>query len=385
MCSNIAMPAIHLFNPENDLALSSGSAHYTARPNAMAFHRAGEALPFWWAEAGDRVIAPSVPEVWLAEMKKLFDIKVDFYKADMDSAGFHARPWGWSLDAKSQFLRVGVDSMALLTDEHIDRLRQLSHRRLTIEVLRRLSLKCDFIKTPIPIEAYTTDEAMSFISDSPSCYVKSPWSSSGRGVFSTIAMPREELARRIGGIIRRQGSVMCEVELDKVADFAMLFHSDGKRVRHFGYSLFFNAATSAYVGNMIMDDAAIVARLSQWVPETHLHEVALALQDILTELVASDYQGCFGVDMMIYRDDKGGMAIAPCVEVNLRMTMGVVAWIWRQRYLAEGCQAILKVEYGECTASGTPPMVVNGKLHKGTISLIPQNPDFHITIEVASR
>lgn len=376
------MPAIHLFNPENDLALASGMPFYTARPNARALHDAGAALPFWWAEDGDRVIASNLSAEWFEQMKQTFALNADIFQRESDVMGHVACPWGWSLDAKCQFVKEGVDASILPDDKVIERLRELSHRRLTIDVMRQLRKLCDFIKVPLPIEAESTDEAMDFIAQHRSCYVKSPWSSSGRGVFSTIAMPDEELSRRIGGIIRRQGSVMCEVELDKVADFAMLFYSDGAKVKHIGYSLFFNAATSAYVGNRIMSDEKIIEYLSQWINLAQLQQVSVALESILTTIFAADYQGYFGVDMMIYRDADGCMSIAPCVEVNLRMTMGVVAWLWRKRYLAEGCDAILRVEYRECTASDVAPVVVNGKLKCGTISLIPPNPQFFITIEV---
>ena len=49
---------LHLFNPENDLALALGCRHYTPPPHAVAIHNAGALLPMWWAEKEDRVIAP---------------------------------------------------------------------------------------------------------------------------------------------------------------------------------------------------------------------------------------------------------------------------------------------------------------------------------------
>ncbi len=44
----------------------------------------------------------------------------------------------------------------------------------------------------------------------------------------------------------------------------------------------------------------------------------------LTSLLDSRYCGYMGVDMMVVRRGDG-FALVPCVELNLRMTMGVVA------------------------------------------------------------
>jgi hypothetical protein len=44
------------------------------------------------------------------------------------------------------------------------------------------------------------------------------------------------------------------------------------------------------------------------------------------QLLKHKYQGPFGVDMMIVgKEDKDGFLLHPCVEINLRRTMGHVA------------------------------------------------------------
>ena len=53
--------------------------------------------------------------------------------------------------------------------------------------------------------------------------------------------------------------------------------------------------------------------------------LAFIVGDALTKVVAAHYSGPAGVDMLTYRDSSGGVAIAPCIEVNLRMTMGFAA------------------------------------------------------------
>ena len=64
--------ALHLFVPENDLALASGLARYTPVPVGWHMHLSGEALPMWYADRGDRVMSfgmlalTSDGRIWLA-------------------------------------------------------------------------------------------------------------------------------------------------------------------------------------------------------------------------------------------------------------------------------------------------------------------------------
>ena len=57
--------------------------------------------------------------------------------------------------------------------------------------------------------------------------------------------------------------------------------------------------------------------------------VSLDLLDTVSQQVAQqldlgDYRGPFGIDMMVVRGDDGFL-LHPCVEINLRRTMGHVA------------------------------------------------------------
>ncbi len=223
-----------------------------------------------------------------------------------------------------------------------------------------------------------------FLSEAPRCFLKFPWSGSGRGVIDASAFPSGEVRRRALGVIRRQGSIMCEKRLDKVKDFAMLFHSDGEKVSFVGYSLFFTDHAGTYAGNLLAKDELILDELSQSVPKEHLEETALCLEKIFTELLAMDYKGYFGVDMMVYRQGEK-LEIAPCVEVNLRMTMGVVAWIWTRRYLADESVAVMRVSHGPALMKVEKPEIALGKLSKGRVDLVPPNDQFNIVIEAVRR
>ena len=82
-------------------------------------------------------------------------------------------------------------------------------------------------------------------------------------------------------------------------------------------------------------------------PMEELHELLLGMypdldsvigQVLMTinELISPHYDGPLGVDMMLYRDQDGQIAINPCVEINLRMTMGMVTAAMGSRHALRG-------------------------------------------------
>ena len=374
------MPRIHLFNPENDLALAFGGSNYTPPANALALHNAGAALPLFYGERGDMVIGREIDRTWVAEAVNRFDLGTSifdgYYPLECEAA-----PWGWSLDARRQLEQAGVNQNALISPEQIECLRQLSHRRLTVEVMAQLAQSLPFEIPARPIEATTPKQALDYHKEHGGCYVKLPWSSSGRGVFDASGLTDDALLSRVKGMINRQGSVMCEQRLDKVEDFAMLFYSDGRQVKRVGYSAFYNEHGASYGGNIVANDEILGRRLAAIVGDDRLRLISEALQSILTLIIAPHYKGYFGVDMLAYTDGSQ-VLVAPCVEINLRMTMGVVAWRLAQTVLADGLTARFSVFYGGSVQPARMAAIENNRLIAGTVSLIPPHKNFNITLEV---
>lgn len=325
---------IHLFNPENDLALASGCSNYTPPPHAVAIHNAGALLPLWWAENGDSVIIPSRYHndgIRLAARLgldiNLIDSKSGSASGLTDFTDSIPTPWGWSHNAVRQFRCAGAVHN-LPDDETIDRMRRLSHRRSSIAILNELNLAMDE-SFPVAVEATSPEIVIETEKSFPGCFIKSPWSGSGRGIFQAQNIPEQVLAARVSGIIRRQGCVMVEKGLDKLLDFAALFYCDtrpdsGPDIRFEGLSLFSAESRGMYDGNIVAPQSILRQRLATYIDISRLDTIISHLQNILGNLLGNDYRGYCGIDMMIYHED-GVIKIQPCVEMNLRMTMGVVA------------------------------------------------------------
>ena len=106
----------------------------------------------------------------------------------------------------------------------------------------------------------------------------------------------------------------------------MEFVSDGcGLVTCLGLSLF-HTSNGAYTGNILASEDEKIKMISRYVPIDLIDAIKEKICCILGDRFKGRYSGVFGVDMMILgRDDKAGFLLHPCVEINLRRTMGHVA------------------------------------------------------------
>ena len=178
-------------------------------------------------------------------------------------------------------------------------------------------------------------ELEAFLQERGELVLKAPWSGSGRGLLKVSSTSwNTQLAGWAARILRVQGVVMAEPIYDKVADFAMEFYAEKQNgVRFAGYSLFETDAHGNYKLNLLLPDTEIEKRLAAYVSQDVLHEVRTHLLSALRQLLKGDYEGYLGVDMMICRLTEE-FVVHPCVEINLRMNMGVVSRLFFDRYVS---------------------------------------------------
>ncbi len=357
---------LHIFNPEHDIALASGLENFTAPHAGRQLRHDLGFLPALWATDGDCVLVDdaelaktSMQKLAVAARKHLgaraFDnFSIDFLQpgarrvADCDSV----EPWGWDAALCARLRRMGVGDALLPGDEQLREIREWSHRRTSIWLLKHLlddgvataisqcplndeslggksySIMQPFDQRPLPEEFSSVDEAWSTLA----CrfrggVVKAPWSSSGRGVRFFVKNDDKTEANVKAwarGVIARQGSVVVEPYYKKVKDFGMEFEAraDGK-VYYQGLSLF-QTANGAYTGNIVATERRKWEMMSRYFPAEQLYSVKEHICHHLTTLLQGRYQGPLGVDMMVVYAE-GGFLLHPCVEVNLRRTMGHVA------------------------------------------------------------
>ena len=328
------MKEVYLFNPEHDLALAHGAHNYTAPPFARQLRHDLRLLPAWLAPAGSFVAVPDDCDLdedrqWLRE-HDLQVTPIDIsHIADLGPC--HIHPWGWDAALRYRLQQAGVSPNCLPTDDELDWIRRLSHRRSTIAVHRALGEA--FL--PCPVELTTQEDVAHFINQHPGCYLKMPWSGSGKGIYRVIdSQGDNHVPQWIAGALKRQGSLLCEVGLDRLQDFAIECECLDGKTRLTGYSVFDSDFHSQFGTGRV----APMEELHQFLLEQYSdldHPVDNVLK-ALDGIVAPHYDGPLGIDMMLYKKQNGEIALNPCVEINLRMTMGMVTAAMGSRHSLRG-------------------------------------------------
>ncbi len=369
------MRRLHLFFPENDLALAMNIAGYTPPPAATRLRRAGQTLGLWYGDAGDDVFDQGIDGRWYETIRSRYGLRTELFAGS--TAGLTPAPWGWSKASRLFLERIGFSKDMLPDDAALDRIRELSHRRTAAMIGDALARTLPYKVASPAVELSSAENVRTFVEKVEHAVLKLPWSSSGRGLLFATPADVERMIPQIEGVIRRQGSIMGEKRYRRKLDFAMLFTMENGRCIFDGLSLFGTDANGAYTGNVLAPQEELASAIERETPP--LAPVAEALAPILEEIIGKDYDGPLGIDMMAV--DDGDVRLATAVELNLRMTMGHVARLFYERHVAEGRQGMFEVVTegaGEDTAS-----LIGTKISAGVLSLsAPRSPfSFRVRIQ----
>ncbi len=344
---------MHLFNPENDLALANFKPNYTPPASAVRMARELAVLPIWYAGKGmtngTRPIVIAEGEdnrAFVDKMKEILPLQASLvpFSGIALYPDEQIIPWGWNPSLVRRLRAHGASESQLPSLEEMDRLRGYSNRVHAVEVLRELRL--------LEVQAFTgesrffleIEELLAYLKSMPGDKVlKMPLSGSGKGlvwILGGITDKQTDWCRRV---IREQGGVVAEPVMDRVKDFAMEFYLDHREIRFAGYSLFRTANSGAYMGNELLTDTRVEETLSRYASLVLLHR----LKNYLLEELSSRfplYRGYVGVDMMVC-DTADGYKVHPCVEINMRMNMGVASRVFHERFVRPGKEGMFSVDY----------------------------------------
>ncbi|MDR0421905.1 MAG: hypothetical protein LBH72_02710 [Proteiniphilum sp.] len=377
---------MYLFNPDHDLALADFSPHYTPPASAVRMAEELSLLPVWYAGEGANsplVIAEGeVNRSFLDAVKQILPLHATLIPFT-DVALYPRRkiiPWGWNPALRRKLTSHGADGEALPSPEELARLREYSNRLHAVEILREL--RSEEERFCGESRFFTdTEELYAWLQSVPGNKVlKMPLSGSGKGLIWILGEITGKQRDRCRRIVREQGGIAAEPVLTVKQDFAMEFHLHAGEARFAAYSLFSASSSGAYTGNELLDDARIEAELCRYVPAGLLHQLKASLAEKLSRRFPS-YSGCAGVDMMICKTAAGAYRLQPCVEINMRMNMGMAAHLFCERHISAGAKGKFTVNYFKKPGSAlsfhekmrreSPLTVENGKILSGYLSLTP--------------
>ena len=269
-----------IFNPEHDLCLAKGRAHYVPPRSAVDFARRD---------------ANIMQVLYLgAHCCSVYDINSSFitHHSSLDEVV----AWGWDAIVKHELLKRGVPAELLPSDEEINTIRELQHRTTVLPL------------QPDCYQVHSIEEMEGLLCERQHWVMKAPWSGAGRGLRwvhgALTAIDRDWLLKTM----EHQRCVIAEPRRDVVADLA-LEYMNGSFI---GYS-YFKTGSGVYKENIAWPDGQIEATFS-------LLPVRERVEQWLENNVWPCYRGPLGIDLMV--DAHGQIFVA---EINFRHTMGMVA------------------------------------------------------------
>ncbi|MFQ9315126.1 hypothetical protein [uncultured Dysgonomonas sp.] len=377
------------FNPGHETAVNNASPYYTPPANIAAMQEELSFLPAWYADREDKVLVDSKDEVYYSYLTEKFSTlaqpvsqnELTLYRDTNVSL------WGVSPQAIRYFEELNKElEINLNIPEWSEEYKYLNSRLAARDCLSELINSILLLSQAVIPQFYTNlDDINRAVNASAyQLLAKAPYSSSGRGL---LWLPATGLTRTenqiLHGILKKQGSVSIERVLDKQMDFAMEFMADGKgNIAFAGYSLFYTNAKGGYEANYIGSQESIIEQLSEKISLDLLDSVKKKLIDIMSKKVVTLYNGCIGVDMLIYLEDNE-YKLHPCVEINMRYNMGFLTCRLYENYIASESYGKFYIDFNPkaeemynnhlLMEEKYPIRIENGKITSGYLSLCPIN------------
>jgi len=396
-------PDTYCFNPTCEPAIANGSPFYTAPARLRKFESDLGYLPAWLANEWDQVLVPgTVDNSYNLAMRKLgFRLPelINLREAMANPSWLKLpkgtlRPWGWS-PAIHQLFKPAINSyqddfrqsaVATWQEAH----KNLYSRLTALDLLTRMIGKCSVNWLPeptdLPVVCFTLDEIYTELDRRGRAVVKTPWSSSGRGL---LLFPNPDLKTKndevLSGMLNQQGFVTIERWLEKVVDLSCQFISKSGEIRYMGRTFFETDSKGRYLRNLLTDTPILSDELSGFL-EVHNTDVVQLLESALMESgYTSLYEGWIGVDALIYKDDTGELRFQPMVEINGRFTMGAIALRLRE-HLALQSSGFLQIFYSKSSnfhlfcqkqKAEKPLIMKDNKIVSGFLPLTPPLQEHH--------
>ncbi|SHF34580.1 hypothetical protein [Dysgonomonas macrotermitis] len=384
---------LYYFNPGHENAILNSSPYYMAPANVVTMQNDLQYLPVWYANPQDVILVDkhlsddflhflAINEVSMAQCITKKDLSTD-------KRTYQTHLWGISPQGIHKLEEVKRDTGSnLIVPEWNPRLTELSSRKTAQQCLSYLITTISGISSDIkPQFFYDLESLEEEVRQTPyQLLAKAPFSSSGRGL---LWLPVEGLTRTerqiLHGILKKQGSVSIEKALNKQLDFAMEFIS-GKSgsVEFTGYSLFETNNKGAYLGNYLGCQQHLADKITNFIHLDLLNKIQNELIEYFTQHFSPHYQGCIGVDMMVY-EENGQYLLHPCVEINVRDNMGLIALHLSQNYLDKNTTGSFYIDFSPRTGEifrkhqqmveDYPPIISDKKFKKGYFSLCPVTAD----------
>ena len=379
------------FNPGHETAVLNASPYYVAPESVLKMQHDLAFLPAWYGTVGDFVwVKNNFPNSYFNKIQALFPKIPTLVGKDniFSCAQQELACWGITPQALHHFTVLDEQfDIRLTIPEWQEEFVLLTGRQPARECLHQLiQFIPDISRQLLPQCCTTLKEVENIISQTNvPLLVKAPYSSSGRGLLWLRNGLGNKEREVLHGMLKKQSWVTIEPIVQKVQDFSMQFMSDGKgNIRFEGYSLFNTHDKGAYQESILQHQSKIEESITAFVSIALLEQAKQQILHFLQQKHALFYKGAISVDMMIYHEQEC-YKLHPCVEINMRYSMGFLALQLFKNYISQDSYGIFRIDYyrdaktlaleHDRLTEQHPLETVSGKIKVGYLSLCPITPE----------
>lgn len=335
---------VFVYNPTCEMAVANGDPNYDIPKRLKAFKKELSLLVTYFANKYDIVITETPPsEKFLNQFSDLdFDLpqfsslnRVCEIESEKQSNDLYLQPWGWSPSMHKRLgnLKLHCNNRFINSKNYQwnNYLKEIYSRKSALKILSKLysnkRLNDIVDKTALPMICESEEEVLNMQKKWKRVILKSPWSSSGRG----IQVLRENEFNRtnhqwLKGILSNQGYVMAEPFHNKVADCGFHFEITENEIKFHGVSHFITGKKGEYEGNLIGDISGYYPdRVVDFIKSNKNSVISALTEAIKNSDYFKYYEGYLGVDVLIYEDSEQQLKLVPCLEINCRLNMGILS------------------------------------------------------------
>jgi len=366
-----------------EMAVVIGHNSYQPPAHLKRFENELSALPLWLGDDIDFVLVESEIDRDFIDKLEDWGVKSPQFissNTEIDEAiELQPHPWGWSPLAHKKllpFFRGKVSHpMVPWHDFHKKLLSRFTGLELAATVCKLLG-DDDHIFIPELPKVLTSAESIAAIEAdmvSP-ILLKTPWSASGRGLFK-IRSRQENAAQNnwVLGRLRLHGALLAEPFLDKLQDLSFHFWVEDD-IDFLGTTFFNTDKAGQFLGCYIEPPSVdfMDAKLMGHIVE---RAAQLLLHSLKQMRINERYRGPIGIDAMFFKTQSGLVKLHPCIEINLRYTMGLVNLFLKKHIHAEsvGYWNIERIssKKWEKRQLENPPRLKDGAWSEGLFMLTP--------------
>lgn len=324
---------IKIFNPDHDLALASNDINFIAPSTAKRMAQDLCLLPYWYSD-NDIIISSHDMSSELKNIINKLNIKNQIICDDSKLKahnGSTIEPWGWNFSIYKKLQNKGF--IQLPDKEEIKRLRDFSSREFSIKLLNELLQVKGCCGQRIFLNSEKgLNEA---INNGTPFLLKTLWSNSGKGILWCKNGLNETTKLKAISDIKKMGGIVYEPIYNNIKNFAMEFKITNGKAQFIGYSLFKTNKFGSYESNLLMHNKNIESEICKDINIATINKVKDKITIFINNKISKHYKnGLIGIDMMLC-EIESKIYLHPCVEINIRMNMGIVALELTKRYLAE--------------------------------------------------